>query len=338
MKRIVIFSAFIALLSLAGCAGKGQQTICFSYAGSFSCLAGACPDTCCRDWEIDLDEAAKARYAAIPGDLGAELRRAMAEGGDCFRLAGGLCPFLDANGLCRIQRAYGPEALTVNCDSFPRFIEVYGGTEELSLSPACPEAARLLLTAPNLLLQRATDDRPPEPNDLDPLRYLGLRTLRTKMLSLLEQDAPLPDQLGQLLTLGQHAQEALDAGEDEVLRLLEAASAEPLRSVYDNPIFCNYGKLEILRPDWPALLSRPRIGDGDAHCAARYAAYHLFRWLLKATVDGQVLPRVRSAIWGALCLEHLTAAGVPADTALYRYCREIEHNEYNLRAVQSWPL
>ena len=25
MKRIVIFSAFIALLSLAGCAGKGQE-------------------------------------------------------------------------------------------------------------------------------------------------------------------------------------------------------------------------------------------------------------------------------------------------------------------------
>ena len=316
-----------------------MQTVFFSYAADFACLAGGCPDTCCRDWEIDLDDAAKARYAAIPGSLGDALRRAMAEGGgDCFRLRGGMCPFLDEDGLCRIQRAYGPEALTVNCDSFPRFIEVYGGTEELSLSPACPEAARLLLAAPNLLFTTARDDRPPEPNDLDALRYLGLRVLRTKAISLLEQDAPLPDLLRRLLSLGRRAQACLDAGEDDQLRMLEADAAEPLQSVDDNLLYSNYVNLEILRPDWPELLSRPRLGPGDEHCAARYATYHLFRWLLKAVEDAQVLPRVRSAVWGALCLERLTAARIPPETALYRYCREIEHNEDNLRAVQSWPL
>ena len=26
----------------------------FDYVNSFSCLAGACPDTCCKDWQIIL--------------------------------------------------------------------------------------------------------------------------------------------------------------------------------------------------------------------------------------------------------------------------------------------
>ena len=59
---------------------------------------------------------------------------------------------------------------------------------------------------------------------------------------------------------------------------------------------------------------------------------------MKAAEDGEILSRFRSAVWGALCLEHLTAAGMDAVTALYRYCREIEHNEDNLMAVRSWRI
>ena len=79
----------------------------------FACLAGACPDTCCRDWEIALDEAALARYRTAPGALGEELRAQIADDdGPCFQLKGGFCPFLDRDGLCRIQRTWGAEALT----------------------------------------------------------------------------------------------------------------------------------------------------------------------------------------------------------------------------------
>ena len=27
------------------------------YYNKFHCLAGDCPDTCCKDWEVDVDEA-----------------------------------------------------------------------------------------------------------------------------------------------------------------------------------------------------------------------------------------------------------------------------------------
>ena len=42
----------------------------FDYVNKFSCLAGKCPDTCCKDWQIILDEDAIARYASLPGELG----------------------------------------------------------------------------------------------------------------------------------------------------------------------------------------------------------------------------------------------------------------------------
>ena len=33
----------------------------FDYVNQFHCLAGDCPDTCCKDWQIILDEDALAR-------------------------------------------------------------------------------------------------------------------------------------------------------------------------------------------------------------------------------------------------------------------------------------
>ena len=49
------------------------------YASSFRCLAGACPDTCCKDWEIILDEDTLARYQELPGAFGDEVRAALTQ-------------------------------------------------------------------------------------------------------------------------------------------------------------------------------------------------------------------------------------------------------------------
>ena len=49
----------------------------FDYVNQFHCLAGGCPDTCCKDWQIILDEDALARYRAMPGPLGEQVRAAL---------------------------------------------------------------------------------------------------------------------------------------------------------------------------------------------------------------------------------------------------------------------
>ena len=68
----------------------------FDYVNSFSCLAGACPNTCCKDWQIILDCDAIARYASLPGELGEQVQAAMVtENGETrFREQDGKCVLL----------------------------------------------------------------------------------------------------------------------------------------------------------------------------------------------------------------------------------------------------
>ena len=108
----------------------------FDYVNQFHCLAGDCPDTCCKDWQIILDEDALARYRAMPGPLGEQVCAALVtENGETrFREEGGRCVLLRDDGLCPIQAAYGAEALCRTCYTHPRFTEEYGQTAELTLS------------------------------------------------------------------------------------------------------------------------------------------------------------------------------------------------------------
>ena len=117
------------------------------YFDGFSCLAGACPHSCCIGWEVVLDEDTVRRYQQLPGALGERLRDAMALDGEdvCFPLDGRRCPFLNQENLCDIHCALGPEATSVTCREHPRFTEDYGAFREITLSAACPKANDLLL-------------------------------------------------------------------------------------------------------------------------------------------------------------------------------------------------
>ena len=86
-----------------------MKQVSLDYTEGFSCLAGRCPDTCCKDWEIILDADAVARYQAMPGPLGEQVRAAMTQtdGGETmWRLTNGHCALLREDGLCPIQCAY----------------------------------------------------------------------------------------------------------------------------------------------------------------------------------------------------------------------------------------
>ena len=43
------------------------------YFDGFSCLAGACPHTCCEKWKVVVDEETARRYQETPGSLGERL-------------------------------------------------------------------------------------------------------------------------------------------------------------------------------------------------------------------------------------------------------------------------
>ena len=68
----------------------------------FTCLAGSCPDTCCGQWNIVVDDEATARFQTMDGPLGERLRAAMTvvDGETCIVPVDGRCPMLTENNLC----------------------------------------------------------------------------------------------------------------------------------------------------------------------------------------------------------------------------------------------
>ena len=119
-----------------------------SFYAAFRCRADRCRHSCCRGWEIDVDEDSAELYRGLPGELGEELRQALFsdEEGWHFRLdKEERCPFLESDGLCRLIKRLGEEALCDICALHPRFFEELDADELWGLGLSCEEATALLL-------------------------------------------------------------------------------------------------------------------------------------------------------------------------------------------------
>ena len=93
-----------------------------AYYSTFRCIAGACPDSCCKEWEVDIDDATAAFYRTLEGPLGDRLRQVLkdTEDGAAMTIEDGRCPMWRRDGLCRIQAELGHDALCQTCRDFPR--------------------------------------------------------------------------------------------------------------------------------------------------------------------------------------------------------------------------
>ena len=119
-----------------------------SYYKEFHCIAGACQDSCCIGWEIDIDEDTFSYYKNVEGAFGERLRAHMVtEDVNSFALQeNGWCPFLNGEKLCEICIELGEEALSEVCTEFPRFTMEYEDVREKVLSLSCEEVGRLVFS------------------------------------------------------------------------------------------------------------------------------------------------------------------------------------------------
>ena len=119
-----------------------------SYYKKFHCIAGACQDSCCIGWEIDIDEDTFSYYKSVEGAFGERLRAHMVtEDVNSFALQeNGWCPFLNREKLCDICITLGEEALSEVCTEFPRFTMEYEDVREKILSLSCEEVGRLVFS------------------------------------------------------------------------------------------------------------------------------------------------------------------------------------------------
>lgn len=331
------------------------------YFSSFACLAGACPDTCCGQWEIVVDPAAKARYLSVRGPLGRRIRAALTtrDGEDCMVLDHGRCPLLTEDGLCAIVLEKGETFLSTTCHTHPRFTEIYGGLAETMLSISCPEAARLLLDreAP-LTFITGQDETPIDgPNDLDPDLFRALLESRETAFALIQdRTRPMADRLVLLLCFAHRLQRLLDreawtacrrlssryrsrAYQDRQLRRVRRLRLHRDRSALGE-IPRLLRSMEHLSPDFPQAIAAMAAPDlaSNALPLEQLAMYYLFRWWLKAANDGQVWRQSAACV-----ISCLAAAGLPGPfrEAARLYSKEVEHSAENmalLRGAMDLPV
>ena len=211
-----------------------------AYYDRFQCLASACPDSCCREWSVQVDGEAEALYRRLPGPLGEKLRSVLIreDGETVFAVENGRCPMWRGDGLCRIQAELGEQALCRVCREFPRIRHDFGDFAELQLELSCPEAARLiLLSSPEPCLTREEPDT--DPAEYDRAEMSLLRQRRERLLGILSTPALTPGQ-----TLRMFYRQA--SGEE-----LTPEGSGDIRSIADF-----FASLEILTQTWPALLAQ----------------------------------------------------------------------------------
>ena len=122
-----------------------------SFFYDFRCKAQNCAHTCCRGWDVEIDEASFQSYRDEPGAFGERLRAAIGtqDGVHFFRLRDdGRCPMLLDDGLCELIVNLGEDRLCDICYLHPRFYEEIGDTELAGLGLSCEAAAELLLARP----------------------------------------------------------------------------------------------------------------------------------------------------------------------------------------------
>jgi len=302
------------------------------YFDDFSCIASGCSDSCCKEWDVQVDISSAARYRALPGPLGDRLRQVLVEedGQTLMLIENGRCPMWRSDGLCRIQAELGEEALCKTCREFPRLTHDYGDFVELQLELSCPEAARIILSAqPGWVSGEVPGGEAPE---YDTGAMESLLASRAVFYDLLADTSRPPEEvLALVLLYGYQAQGELDG--DETAPFNAAASMETIRH-FARPgdmdaMLEFFRNLEILTPQWRERLESPAPGPFDD----RYRLllrYFADRYWLQAVSDYDLASRVKMIIISCLLIRQL--GGDLVETA-QAYSKEIENSTENLEAI-----
>ena len=302
------------------------------YYDRFRCAAGKCPDSCCKEWDVEIDDASARFYRTLSGALGDRLREVMRTDGGrtSMTIIDGRCPMWRGDGLCRIQAELGEKALCETCRNFPRLTHDYGDFMELGLELSCPEAAKLILNASPALL--TAEVLPGGAPGYDAEAMACLKASREIMLSILSDESrSVGEALALGLLYGCQAQSELDGAEASPFdagAALEAAAAlaKPGNS---SDVLDFFLGLELLTPQWEAMLRHPNPGVWTRRHRA-LARYLTQRYWLQAVSDYDLYGRVKFILISCLLVRLL---GGDIFTTAQLFSKEIENDTSNVEAI-----
>ena len=307
----------------------------------FKCIANRCEDSCCKDWDIDIDSETERFYMTVQGKTGDKIKEKLVTdeyGERVFKAENGRCPFWNSDMLCDIFIDIGEEHLSETCGGFPRVKVEYGGFREHLLSFACPEAARIMLRSGNAYSGFGGEDELKiAENDGGYTSFL-LKARERSAEILTDRSLPFKYRLADCLDFNVQVQNILDGEEPEPMC---DGKTNGSRFIFDMHL-----EFEIMSERWRKAL------EDAAGCAADasedferdfeiFALYYLYRYYLEAVRSGDVLYSVKRIICAYIITERLDADfaakdyPLPRMRILQRYSKEVEHSYDNTEALNA---
>ena len=311
---------------------------------TFKCIANRCEDSCCKDWDIDIDSETEKFYQTVSGPLGEKLRcKLVTDEYDerVFKAENGRCPFWNEDMLCDIFIGIGEEHLSHTCDSFPRVKIEYGSFCERILSFACPEAARLMLREENAYADFGGDEELSLCEDGDYTSFLLKARTRSAEI-LLNRGLPFALRLADCLEFNAQVQSLLQ-GEEPAPLDFEGARFCGVSFIFDMHL-----GFEIMSGEWKSALGEAAlnaeslvISEDFEKDFEKFALYYLYRYYLEAVNSGDVLYAMKRIVCAYIVTGKLDAdfarRGYPYPRlrVLQRYSKEVEHSYDNTEALNA---
>lgn len=245
-----------------------------SYYPNFSCIAGACKHSCCVGWEIEIDKESYERFSLLDGGSGRILDKIHLSGGEyCFKTdENGVCPFLNAEGLCDLIIEYTDACLCPICRDHPRFRSFFHDFTEIGLGLSCEEAARIILNdqTPFTLIPLSGSEEDVAFTEEEE----ELISIRDEMIGILEDTSvPIDNRIRALFDLAESDMNALDFNEISPFLL----------------------SLERLNEEWGALLrdlkdAEPLDLPADFHMPLqKMCVYFVYRHMTRSLDDADLI-------------------------------------------------
>ncbi len=128
---------------------------------NFECVGGECPDSCCKDWVIDIDTDTYRKYDQLEEPMRSFICKNITSEGNKYKIKlndKGQCPFWNEQHLCEICLKVSPDYLSYTCENYPRRFVTCLETVSVTTMLSCPEAARLIIQRSTPLRISIVDD------------------------------------------------------------------------------------------------------------------------------------------------------------------------------------
>lgn len=293
------------------------------YYSKFKCIANKCPDSCCQDWDVVVDEESESFYNGVKGNFGDKIRSVTVtdEDGDrIFTLNNRRCPFWNKDELCDIYINLGEEHLCETCKKFPRITMEFDGFTEYTLSLACPEAARLILGGDFII---------PEWNYNTDENISFLLNARKAVLKIFDEELSFKEKLKKAFSFSKDIQNELSPSSKKNIK--------PEKGF--NKVFHIHERLEYINPAYADKIRKAEnfsFTELYDDIYTRLARYYIHRYYLNAVESFDVLSVLKKIFCAYVITSALADNEENPDIVriIQNYSKEVEHSYDNNAALE----